>query len=369
MNILWFSWKDSGHPLAGGAETVSSNIMQRLARDGHTVRLITATYPGAKQQETVNGVVMYRIGGRYSVYLKARKLYKQQMKDWSDLIIDEMNTIPFGVIYYTKERSVLLTYQLARKVWFYQMVFPISLLGFMLEPLYLFTLSKRYKSILTESASTKKDLARFGFKQGNVSVFRIGMALEPAKVLSEKHAMNRVVFLGALRPMKQALDAVKAFEFACDANPDLTLTLAGDNAGSYAQKVTKYIAKSRHKKSITIAGRVTGEEKLKLLREASLILVTSVKEGWGLIVTEANSQGTPAITYDTDGLRDSVKHNETGLVVPYRNMIAMAEAINTLLADRSSYNRLRSAAWEWSKEFTFENSYNDFCSILGIKNN
>ena len=46
---------------------------------------------------------------------------------------------------------------------------------------------------------------------------------------------------------------------------------------------------------------------------------TSVKEGWGLIVTEAGSQGTPAIVYDVDGLRDIVVESETGVIFNSKN--------------------------------------------------
>lgn len=367
MNILWLSWKDSNHPLAGGAETVSTNIMQRLVRDGHAVRLITASYPNSLPKETIQGIEIFRTGGKYSVYMKAIHLYRQQMKEWPDLIVDEMNTIPFGVTFFTKKRAVLFTYQLARKVWFYQMSFPLSLFGFLLEPLYLFLLSRRYTTVLTESESTRRDLAHFGFRPEHVSTFRVGMELKPTIKLTEKTVSNQIIFLGALRPMKQALDAVKAFEQARDTNNLLTLRLAGDDSANYAKKIKQYVENSRHKEAISILGRVPLSKKLELLNQADIILVTSVKEGWGLIVTEANSQGTPAIVYDTDGLRDSVRHNQTGIVVPYRNTNAMAAAINNLLKDRKTYNNLRKQAWEWSKEYTFENSYQDFCRILDIK--
>jgi len=47
-----------------------------------------------------------------------------------------------------------------------------------------------------------------------------------------------------------------------------------------------------------IAGQTIG-----LLQKSHVLAVTSVKEGWGLVVTEANPQGTPAVVYNVDGLR------------------------------------------------------------------
>jgi glycosyltransferase involved in cell wall biosynthesis len=138
------------------------------------------------------------------------------------------------------------------------------------------------------------------------------MHLTPLATLPKKKPTGRVLSLGAVRPMKRTLDIVKAFEIARDTNDELTLTIAGDVSTPYAKKVINYIERSRHTSAIDVRGRVSMDEKTDLMRSSDVILVASIKEGWGLIVTEANSQGTPAITYDTDGLRDSVQENITG---------------------------------------------------------
>lgn len=365
MKIVWLSWKDRWHPQAGGAEAVSGKLMDRLVQDGHDVTLITAMYPGAKPNDNVNGVRIIRAGGRYSVYLRARKQLRNESKSHTpDYVIDEMNTIPFASTFYSRSTNVLLTYQLAREVWHYQMMFPLSLIGYMAEPLYLRLIAKRYARVLTESESTKTDLQRFGFTEPGIKVFRVSIDTPPLADLPAKNELKTVLSLGAIRPMKRTLEAVKAFEVARDLNPTLSMILAGDDSSSYASKVKRYANNSRHKDAISFLGRVSAEERLRLMANSAVILVTSIKEGWGLIVTEANSQGTPAIVYDVDGLRDSVRDGTTGLVVPNGSPENMGHAINSLLSDGSRYQALRSSAWEWSKEFTFENSYNDFLKSL-----
>lgn len=362
MKIIWLTWKDRRHPLAGGAETVSGEIMDRLARDGHEVKVITARYDGSSSKEDVNGITIFRVGNRYSVYLKARNLYKKEFDNWADIVVDEMNTLPFGSGFYNKTRNIILCYQLAREVWFYQMMFPLSLLGYLSEPLMLCKLAKRYSITVTESNSTKDDLESYGFK--NVHTFRIGMALKPLKSLEVKSKNNIILSLGSVRPMKRTLDAIKAFEIARDQDKNLKMIVAGDTTGPYARKIIRYVQKSRHNQAIDIKGRVSAAERLKIVQEASVILVTSVKEGWGLIVTEANSQGTPAIAYDVDGLRDSIKNNVTGLLSPNADFETMGNQVISLLSDSKKYEVLRLNAWRWSKEFTFENSYQDFVKII-----
>lgn len=363
MNIVWFSWKDLSHPEAGGAETVSGELMKNLAKDGHSVKLITARHKGSKASDIKDGIEVIRVGGRFTVYLAACAYYLRHLKHWPDIIIDEMNTIPFFTGLYVKSaKRILLTYQLAREVWLYQMPFPFSRVGYLLEPLMLRIINHTYDAVLTESNSTRQDLIKYGFS--NVHTFRVGMDLAPVHALANKQPSGKVLSLGAIRPMKRTLDIVKAFEVARDANNELTLALAGDTNSNYAKKVLEYIQKSRHSLAIDVRGRVSMQEKQDLMISSDTIVVTSIKEGWGLIITEAGSQGTPAIAYDADGLRDSVVDNETGLLAPSGNYEALGEKINILLADPIRYSAIRTAAWKYSKQFTFENSYSDFLSIL-----
>lgn len=366
MHIVWFSWKDEKHPQAGGAETVSRHIRQNLVRDGHNVTLITAQYTGSPTNDNLSGVSILRSGNKFTVYLKARGLYRRLTASKSaDLIVDEMNTIPFCAKSYAKGvPAILLTYQLARKVWFYQMIFPLSLVGYLLEPLYLRLLSLRYKVVATESESTKYDLSKYGFKLNNIYTFRVGMDNKPLSSLGTKKTAGKILFLGAMRPMKRPLDAVKAFEYARDDNQGLTLKVAGDTTGPHAKGVINYINRSRHKGAIEVLGRVSGVKKTQLLRDSDVVLVTSSKEGWGLVVTEANSQGTPAIAYNADGLKDSVTPNETGLLADDGDPKTMGIMICELLRDDAKYKYLRKNAFENSKQFTFANSYRDFTTII-----
>ena len=80
----------------------------------------------------------------------------------------------------------------------------------------------------------------------------------------------------------------------------------------------------------------------------------SAKEGWGLTVTEANACGTPVVAADVQGLRDSVKDGETGLLYPHSDVDAMASAIIKLLKDSELRTKLGENGLVWSKEFTWD---------------
>lgn len=364
MKLLWFTWKDLSHPQAGGAERVNEEIAKRLARDGHEVIMLVASFPDAEEEEIRDGYKIIRLGNRYTVYWHVYRHYKNYLQGWADLVIDEMNTVPFFCKYYVRERNILLSYQLCREIWFYQMFFPLSLMGFVLEPLYLWLL--RDRRVITESESTRQDMLRFGFDKKRISIISIGILTSPVENLDDLEKFHRptLLSLGAIRAMKRTLDQIKAFELAKKQIPTLQLKIAGSADSRYGKKVLRRIAASEYMKDIEYLGCVDEAKKTELMQKSHLILVTSVKEGWGLIVTEANSQGTPAAVYDVDGLRDSVLNGQTGVLTKENNPTSLAKEVVALLKNGVRYAELRSAAWKSSQQFENENSYNDFMRAI-----
>jgi glycosyltransferase involved in cell wall biosynthesis len=275
---------------------------------------------------------------------------------------DEVNTIPFFAKFYVKEINILFIHQLCREIWFYQMFFPLNLIGYILEPIYLWLL--RDRKVITVSESTKNGLIRFGFKRENINIISEGIEIEPVKDVGEitKFEKPTILALGAIKAMKRTGHIIRAFEIAKNNINDLQLIVAGATEGRYGKKILETIEKSKYKDSIKYLGKVSKEKKIELMQKAHLLCVTSVKEGWGLVITEANSQGTPAIVYNVDGLRDATKDNQTGLICDKNNPQNLAEKISNLFKKHELYKKFQLKSWNWSRELNFENSYKQFIS-------
>ncbi len=164
--------------------------------------------------------------------------------------------------------------------------------------------------------------------------------------------------------MKRPDCVLKVFEIAKKDIKNLKFWIAGFGQGKYAENFFEQIKKSKFSKDVVYYGKVSHEKKLQLIRDAHLIVVTSVKEGWGIIVTEANSQGTPAVVYDVDGLRDSCKHKMTGLVSANNSLKNLAENIVKLMKDEDLYQKYRQNSWKDSQNYTYQNSYEVFKNII-----
>jgi glycosyltransferase involved in cell wall biosynthesis len=370
QRILWLTWKDYTHPQAGGAEVVLRELSKRLVADGHRVTYLTVRHPGAAARETLDGIEVIRVGrNRYLHPLQALTHYVLFMRGKFDVVIEVVNTAPyFGVFFAGGARTFLFYHQLAREIWFHETKAPLAQVGYYaLEPLATRLLAREKAGLVTISGSTLSDLLRYGFQRERAHIISEGIEMPPLRTLAgvEKFSEPTMLSFGAMRGMKRTLDQVKAFELAKEYLPKLKLILAGDNTSPYGQEVMDYIVKSPYREDISAEGRVSLERKMELMQRAHVICVTSVKEGWGLIVTEANSQGTPAVVYDVDGLRDSVQDEQTGLVVGC-SPESLARGVVRLLGDQELYERLRRRAWQWSKTLTFDKSYQDFKQALEV---
>jgi glycosyltransferase involved in cell wall biosynthesis len=362
--ILWFTWKDKKNPLAGGAEIVNEELAKRLAQNGYEVKLIVGGYQDSTPKEIIDGYEVIRIGGRWTVYWQAYQYYKKNLQGWADLVIDEINTIPFFSKFYVKEKNILFIHQLCREIWFYQMFFPLNWIGYIVEPLYLRLLNDR--KVITISNSTKTDLLQYGFKADNIQIISEGIEIEPVDNIDTiaKYPNPTILSLGSIRAMKRTKDILQAYNLAKQSIPNLQLIIAGDSNDPYGQEFLQEIQKSEYKKDIQYLGKVSKQKKVELMQKSHIILVTSVKEGWGLIVTEANSQGTPAIVYNVDGLRDSVIDNKTGLICSTNTPQTLADNIAKLFSDQTLYDKLRQESYKFSQSINFEQSYTDFVNII-----
>jgi glycosyltransferase involved in cell wall biosynthesis len=207
-----------------------------------------------------------------------------------------------------------------REIWYHEMPLPVAVAGrYMLEPYWL----RRYRDVptLTVSASSRDSLADYGLR--NLTVVPEGITRRPRPGV-EREQHPTVVFVGRLAPNKGPLEALAAFELLRRRMPEAQLWIVGDGP----QRST--IA-ARASAGVTVFGRVGQAERDELLARAHVLVVTSVREGWGLVVDEAAGMGTPAIGYDRPGLRDSVPAARGTLVAP--TAAALADALERRLPE------------------------------------
>ncbi len=270
-----------------------------------------------------------------------------------------MNTIPFFTPLWAGIPVVMFMHQLAREVWWYESAFPLNAVGFLAEPIYL----RCYRSVpvVTVSASTRDDLKRFGLR-GPITVIPEG--LEPASHVTVKGTSEpTALYVGRLTPSKRVADIILAFAKFCESVPSARLRLIGDGPSSYVAKLRKLAVDRGVADRVHFLGRVAAPQKHQEMASAYMLLVASVREGWGLVVTEANSFGAPAVAYDVPGLRDSIRNGDTGLLV-HPSPDALAAAMVRLWREPDLHQRLASAGMVWSSTFSFDRTAEAFNAVI-----
>ena len=338
MRILIFNWRDIKNPSAGGAEVLIQEVARRWVAAGHEVSLITSSYPKALPEEEIDGVRILRRGNALTVYWQAYLLYRERFRGRCDLVIDEINTVPFFTPWYVREPLVMHFNQLAREVWFYECPWLLSFVGFLLEPLWLRIYRSSYT--VTISRSSRLDLLRLGFEQTQVHVIPMPTKPYTAPAVNHRAALPTFAFLGRLKRSKRVHHAIRAFAMVHAQIPNCRLWVLGEGDAAYRHHLKRLVEHFKLDSAVTFFGQVPELQKERLLQEAHALIVPSVREGWGIVVSEANSKGTPAIVYPVAGLVDSTEDQVTGLVCRSSTPRALADQMIGLVGNKALWRRL-----------------------------
>lgn len=344
VRILIFNWKDVRNPEAGRSEVFTHEVAKRWARAGRGVDLFCRAIPGAAEEEDIDGVHVIRRGDRLSVYREARRWYREYGTDRYDLVIDEINTRPFMTPAFVRETPIVaVMHQLAAEVWTTEVPRPLRLLGRrLLAPRWF----RHYRTVpmAVLSASTAADLRRVGLH--GVGVVPPGLDTEVLEAPAAKDPEPTLLFVGRLVGIKQPDHALAAHAFLRGRIPDLRLWIVGHG---YMRPRLERSAPP----GVSFLGHVPDEEKYELMRRAHVLLVPSVREGWALVVPEANAMGTVAVAYRVPGLVDAVRHGETGLLVDPAPE-SLAEGALRLLESPGERARMQEAALAWARTYDWD---------------
>jgi glycosyltransferase involved in cell wall biosynthesis len=354
MRILIFNLRDIKHPSSGGAEVFTHEVARRWVAAGDSVTLVTSNFHNGLKQEIVDGVETIRLGNYLTVFCRAKWLYKKKLAGHYDAIIDEYTLRPFMTVGYAQEPVVFLIFELAREKYFYELPPILSHLGYYwFEPRWL----KRCRKVptVTISNSTKNDLVSFGF--GKIDTVPVGIDFNTIERVAAKEEPPTLLFVGLLKKSNLVDHVISAFRLISEKEEDAKLWIVG--RGPQLAKL-KRMAKGLN---VEFFGYVDEDKKIDLMRKAHALLVPGVREGWGLVVTEANACGTPAIGYRVPGLQDSIRDEETGLLTD-TNPESLARAILRLLNDEALRTRLAENALKWSREFSWQRTAEEFTKVI-----
>jgi glycosyltransferase involved in cell wall biosynthesis len=358
-SVLLLSWRDRAHPDAGGAEVYLDHVARALADRDREVTLFSARFPGAASEEVVDGVRIVRRGGRLTVYAWAAILYLAGRLGRPDAVVDVQNGLPFFASVWSRRPVVVLHHHAHERQWSIFFGPWLGRVGWWVESRLAPRLQHRARYV-TVSGASRHDLRALGIAPDRIDVVHNGAEplVPPA---DDRHAEPRLVVLGRLVPHKRVELAIDLVGRLRQGFPGLHLDVVGD--GEWRAELEAYAAAQGVADAVTFHGHVGEDEKVRLLHRAWLMVLPSVKEGWGLAVMEAASLGVPTVAFrSAGGVTESILDGRSGALVDDGDELLARVA--DLLADGATRARLGAGARAHSRSFTWAATGARFDDVL-----
>lgn len=349
MRIVVVNWQDRENPQAGGAETHLHEIFGRLARMGHNVSLLCGGWPDCPPSVELDGIRVHRVGTRTSFRLVARRAYHELFSSSPpDVLAEDINKVPLHTPRWAARHVVAVVPHLFGSTAFQELPAPLAAMVWLSER----SIPRVYRDVPFEaiSNSTADDLVHRGVPREHIRVIYCGVdSVRFTPAAAERTEAPLFGYLGRLKKYKRVDLVIRAFATA--AIPGAHLEIAG--AGDYRGDLERLAASLDLRDRVTFLGRIREEEKLHLLRRAWALLLTSPKEGWGITNLEAAACGTPVLASDSPGIRESVRHGETGFLVRHGDIGALAEAMRHIATAPELVGLLGRQARAFAETFTW----------------
>jgi len=348
MKILHIDVDDLKSPLGGGQSRRTFEINRRLVSWGHEVTVVTARYPGSKD-EIIEGVKYLRIGrdkfpmSFVSFLLSLRKVVKAIPHD---LLVEDF-TSPISCAFtslWTKKPVVAS----AQFFFAHEMSKKYLIPFFLAEDI---GVSYFYKNFVVLAAETKKKILAKN-KKANIKVLPEGVEDIAFETYDSGAGLPFILFLGRLDIHQKGIDLLLRSYKKIKDEIQMPLVIAG--TGSDEKRMFKMISDMGLASSVKFVGKVSGKQKFALYSAAEFVCVPSRYETFGMVATEAGACGKAIIAFDVQALNEVISRDAALFVSPY-NVQAYAEAMLTLAGNKNLCEQLGQAGRKNAENYRWDN--------------
>jgi glycosyltransferase involved in cell wall biosynthesis len=342
--VLIVAWRDVASPQAGGSELLVDQLAAGLTARGDRVTLLCGGPAAAHEYDVV------RSGGPYTQFIGAPFAYARRLRD-CDVVVEVCNGMPFLAPLWSRKPTVCMVNHVHTDLWPLRFRPPLSTAGRFMEQRVM-PWAHRRSLVLTVSASTALELQAIGVDRARIRMLNNGVA--PAGPPVPRSAEPLFLALGRLAEYKRIDLLLRLWERV---RPVVggRLVIAGEGP-------QRGYLESLAGPGVTFTGRVSEEEKHRLLGSAWLLLHPALIEGWGIVVAEAAQRGTPAVGFDVPGLRDSVEAGRTGLLA--RTEAEFASAWAALALDNGRRTAMGHAARRRAAQLRWSTAVRHFSAVI-----
>ncbi len=352
------AWRDLDDVEAGGSEVHAATIAKLWSEAGLEVVMRTSYAQGHPPFEQRDGYHVVRKAGRYLVFPRAAASEVLHRYGRRDGLVEIWNGMPFFSPLWAAGPRIVFLHHVHADMW--RMVLPprLATLGDTMERKVAPLLYRRSRMV-TLSSSSRQEMLDVGFLPSRIEVVPPG--IDPKFTPGDQPTAHPTVLaVGRLVPVKRFDRLIRAVVTARRSAPDLTLTIVG--TGPERGALRDLVDSLGAEQLVHFVGRLSDEELIRHYRQAWIVASTSVREGWGMTLTEAAACGTPAVATRIAGHLDAVAEGRSGLLADDTDGIAAHLA--AVATDSDLRARLRAGALEHASRFTWERTATRILSVL-----
>jgi glycosyltransferase involved in cell wall biosynthesis len=347
--VHMLAWRDLDDDEAGGSEVHAHDIAAIWTQAGVRVTMRTSFAEGRPPVAVREGYTVSRRGSRYSVFPRSALAEVTGRLGPCDALVEIWNGMPFLSPLWWRGPGAVWLHHVHGPMWGMTLPGPVAKVGELLEerlapPLY------RRRPIVTLSPSSKQELVDdLGFRDDAVTVIPPGVDpfFTPG---GERSTTPLAVAVGRLVPVKDFPRLIRVFGRVRERVPDAELVIVGE--GYERPALESMIDELGARDWIRLPGRLSDGDLRDLYRRSWFAASASVREGWGMTLTEAAACGTPSVATDIPGHADAVDAGRSGLLSAADD--GLVDAMVGVFTDSELRGRLQDGALDRAAELTWE---------------
>lgn len=205
------------------------------------------------------------------------------------------------------------------------------------------------------SESMRDELIRLGCNRDKIVIHKLGIDLARFQLCPRRHRTDatkiRLLTVGRLVEKKGLEYGVRAVAKVVKKLPQVEYEIAGD--GVLREDLTRLIGQLNMTQHIRLLGWQAPEKIAKLMEDADIFLAPSVtskngdQEGTPTVLIEALARGLPVISTLHSGIPEVVQNGQSGLLVPERDIDALATQLEYLCTHRDRWEDMGRAGRTW----------------------
>lgn len=341
---------DATYPwVKGGAERRIYELAIRLVKKGHEVHWYSLGWwwpEEGKMDHTVDGIILHGVSKPQELYSEDRRSIKEAigfsinllsplMKENFDVV--DCQGFPFFSSFTArlheaigKSHMIITLHEVWGDYW-YEYLGRAGIFGKLVERSMLALTDK----FITVSKKTEKDLQNIK-KTSRSTLIPNGIDYKQIKSIEPSNSSCDIMFAGRLIKEKKVELLIRSVSILAKSHPDITCTIVGD--GPERDRLKELVHELDLTHNISFYGFVDSyPELIGFMKSSKVFVLPSLREGFGMVVVEANACGVPVVVvdYPMNAATELIFEGENGYI-SQPTPEAMASEIVKSLENRDS---------------------------------